>query len=207
MQQPGKGLLGHIPQLSHKPSLQAGRFQSCPAALTLCKCRVNTCLCVATSSSAFSGVVDFFFSSNIFHPQLVGEPTGTEGQLCTELVQRRNSVLQVTKEKTAARQEVGKGCGRTRRMSPEEPVTTRLGLQLAGDAGERQQTSARGSVCARWRSTLGRSARLPGAYRLPAPSTPTGETSAENLVPWHSLNCYRTCVYLLFLFFKAHKPQ
>ena len=29
-----------------------------------------------------------------------------------------------------------------------------------------------------------------------SPPTPTEETSIENLVPWHSLNCYRTCMYL-----------
>ena len=158
----------------------------------------------------FRNVVDFFFS-NIFHPQLVGEPTGTEGQLCTELVQRRNSVLQVTKEKTAARQEVGKGCG----SDHLEDESRRASDHAAGAPARRgrrrapadQQTSGRGSVCARWWSTLGRSACLPGAYPLPAPSAPAGETSAENLGPWHSLNCYRTCVYLLALFFKAHKPQ
>ena len=36
---------------------------------------------------------------------------------------------------------------------------------------------------------------LPGAYPLPA-TRPTEETSIENLVPWHSLNCYCTCMYL-----------
>ena len=29
-----------------------------------------------------------------------------------------------------------------------------------------------------------------------SPPTPTEETSIETLVPWHSLNCDRTCMYL-----------
>lgn len=208
MQQPGKGLLGHIPQLSHKPSLQAGQFQSCPVALTLCKCQVNSCLCVATSSSAFSECCGFLFFQTFSTLSWWGNPQ----------VQRANSARNWSKEgiqcskSRRKRQQLGRKWAKgaeaiTWRMSPEEPVTTRPGLQLAGDAGERQQTSGRGSVCARWWSTLGRSACLPGAYPLPAPSAPAGETSAENLGPWHSLNCYRTCVYLLALFFKAHKPQ
>lgn len=66
MLQPGRVLLSHVPRLSHKPSLQAGRFQSRPTALTLCKCQVNSCLFVATSSSAFSECCGIFFFFQTF---------------------------------------------------------------------------------------------------------------------------------------------
>lgn len=68
--QPVKVLLGHIPQLSHRPSLQASRLQRHPAALTPCRCQVNSCLCVATSSSAFLERCGIFFFPKHFPPSV-----------------------------------------------------------------------------------------------------------------------------------------
>ena len=207
VQQLGKVFLGHNPQLSHRPSLQASRFQRRPAALTLCNFQVNSCLCVATSSSAFSECCGIFFFPNIFHPQSgwrAGRAHRYRGPTLHGIGPKKEfSVPSHEGKGLTVRQEAGKGYGGNHLEDESRGAGDHAcgwGLQLAGDAGESRQTGGCGSVRPGRRGTLGRSACPPGAYPLPAPSTPTEGTSIENLVPWHSLNCYRTCMSLLFSF-------
>lgn len=111
--QPGRFLLGHVPQLSHKPSLQAGRFQSRPAALTLCKCQVNSCLCVATSSSAFSECCGIFFFSKHFPPSAGGGTHRYRGPTLHGIGPKKEFRVPSHEGKDlTAQQEAGKGYGR-----------------------------------------------------------------------------------------------
>ena len=192
--------------------MQASRFQRRPAALTLCKFQVNSCLCVAASSSAFSERCGIFFFP-IFHPQSGWRAGGAHRYRGPTLhgigPKKEFSVPSHEGKDLTVRQEAGKGYGGNHPEDESRRASDHArgwGLQLAGDAGESRQTSGCGSVCPRQRSTLGRSACPPGAYPQPAPSTPTEGTSIENLVPWHSLNCYCTCMSLLF-FFKHKKTS
>lgn len=195
--QPGRFLLGHLPQLSHKPSMQAGRFQSRPAALTLCKCQVNSCLCVATSSSAFSECCGIFFFSKHFPPSAGGGTHRYRGPTLHGIGPKKEFRVPSHEGKDlTAQQEAGKGYGRDHL----EDESRRASDHAAGGSSSlgTQESAVRPAdvqACARGGGARSAECVLPGAYPLPAPR-PTEETSIENLVPWHSLNCYCTCMYL-----------
>lgn len=93
--------------------MQAGRFQSRPAALTLCKCQVNSCLCVATSSSAFSECCGIFFFSKHFPPSAGGGTHRYRGPTLHGIGPKKEFRVPSHEGKDlTAQQEAGKGYGR-----------------------------------------------------------------------------------------------